>query len=100
MKIRVEEDGGLFIDDVQINDKKAIDSKFLETLFKDSLHQNVQYEIKGTSPYATLFSGIDEITKVDSEFYVKWKTMNESYEKNLKEIEEAKLLISDSKSKI
>lgn len=66
MKIQIDENGSLKIDDIEktITDLNA---EFLEKLVNDSLEGNVVYEILGDTPLANFFKQIQKETLKDSE---------------------------------
>lgn len=66
-KLRIDDNGELFIDEVQIL-RKDITGVLLYEICKDSLNNNMEFDINKTDPFSSLFERIMIETKEDTEF--------------------------------
>ena len=86
MKIQINEQGDLFIDNVekQIND---LNSTYLEKIVNDSLKDLIDYDIIGETPIANFFRQLQKDTSIDSELRNSINENNNTIEELKKQID-------------
>lgn len=88
MKVRVNNEGKIFIDEVETNADK-LTSEILEKILEEGLEDNVTFDLPDDTshPVASLFKELQELTLKDSDFRNKINDIIKEQQMNQQKLE-------------
>jgi hypothetical protein len=87
--LKTDENSNIFFDEILVP-KDSINDRFFNSIFNYSVHKQISFVLSEDAPISYIFNRIEEETKDDSDFMIKYYKNKEDYEKIVSELEKLK----------